>query len=138
MSSLSRGCVALAVLVALTLSAGPAQAAKPGEHLYRGKVVAVQRHGKGARLTIQTHPHHRKPGQALAKKNLAAQKKPRAITKHRTHTRTFTVTSRTRIGAARNGLNGLRALHRGATVTVRAHRSHADRVTVLHRAAANN
>jgi hypothetical protein len=125
----------LGVIAVLALGASPAPAAKgvkkTHEHHIRGKVVSVQsvkgHKGPNATLTIQvTHHKHKKNQHANA---VVAQ----------AGTRTFHLTTASRINVNNNGKNGnnngslgIGALRPGSHVTVFAHHHHADRVVIDH------
>jgi hypothetical protein len=134
------------LVATLSLGASNASAAKgkkKGEHTHHGTVVAVEKKGNEAVLTIATHHHNKKKGLA-------------SVTKTTTHkfevdgkTTILTVNKKGNKGAnkvANNNAGGkkqkqagsLASLQRGDHVVIRAHNHHADTVAVHHKSIARN
>jgi hypothetical protein len=94
-----------------------AKGVKKKEHHHRGVVLSV---GDG-KITIKTH-HHKKKKAATAEAS-------------RTHEKTFTINTATRVEIDTRGEHKpatLKALHKGEHVTIASSKDHADKIAIHH------
>jgi hypothetical protein len=119
--TLRHSLLVVGLVCALTVGASNVHAAKgvkkKGDHHHRGVVVSVEKDS----ITIKTH-HHKK------KKNLA-------VGAVKTHEKTFTIDTATKVEIDTKGEHKpatLKALHKGEHVTIASKDKHADKIDIHH------